>query len=726
LARKILLADDSVTAQNMGRKILTDAGYDVITVNNGSAALKRVAELKPDLIVLDVYMPGYSGLEVCVRLKEAPETARIPILLTVGKLEPFKPGEATRVRADGFIIKPFEASELLSALTRLEDRVVPSSADGSRFSTSVSGLERFSGDQGSKRSEGSDGSDTGWKNRLRIPSKKKKEEAEPEPEPDFVTPSSFRDFRRGVGKAPAGSSPFPLNATASAAQEPGLVPDIPRDITPDELDALSELVAKLDGVPAAEHVAPISEKIGPVTVPSETPATDSVPEVQVSETKIEADAVAPAAEIQEKSEIVPSGADAIAIKTDAVEAPLTTSAVEIPAVESAPTEAAVPDAVAHQTETAVAQEPAPIDRGDEPRFASAATQDIPGAEKTEALVAQAPVVDPPAAESPVAESQALESKSEIAAEESKVEETQKVDEAPLSATGADRSQQAAAAEGSSPSAEELAEALRFLTPSQSPDASQTLAEAGAALANELSHGTGNGNRWIAEVVALSPEEESGSLEAEMFRTFGPSAVDQTGSHNALPVAASASEPGVAATEAMAAIIAAAQENTALAVAMVASASPLEQTGTEQEGLSAKPVEEAPEEQAAAMTFADAVQSAETESVSASAENSGNTAAEAQREAVSSLENGPGGEEVMDKEAKGKSGKSNWHQIRSGAPSATTNALEAAKQAEEPKSMAAAASADSATASSIASIVDSVLADLRPKIVEEIAKQLAKK
>jgi CheY-like chemotaxis protein len=142
LARKILLADDSVTAQNMGRKILTDAGYDVITVNNGSAALKRVAEQKPDLIVLDVYMPGYSGLEVCVRLKDAPETARIPILLTVGKLEPFKPEESTRVRADGFIVKPFEASELLSALTRLEDRMVPSQAEGGRFGASTSGMEK--------------------------------------------------------------------------------------------------------------------------------------------------------------------------------------------------------------------------------------------------------------------------------------------------------------------------------------------------------------------------------------------------------------------------------------------------------------------------------------------------------------------------------------------------------------------------------------------------------
>ncbi len=113
MARKILLADDSVTAQNMGRKILADAGYEVITVNNGSAALKKIAEHKPDLIVLDVYMPGYSGLEVCQRLKEAAETARVPVLLTVGKLEPFKPEEAKRARADGFIVKPFEASELL-------------------------------------------------------------------------------------------------------------------------------------------------------------------------------------------------------------------------------------------------------------------------------------------------------------------------------------------------------------------------------------------------------------------------------------------------------------------------------------------------------------------------------------------------------------------------------------------------------------------------------------
>ena len=109
MARKVLLADDSVTAQNMGRKILTDAGYEVVTVNNGSAALKKISEAHPDLIVLDVYMPGYSGLEVCQRIKESRETNQIPVLLTVGKLEPFKQDEARRVRADAFIIKPFEA-----------------------------------------------------------------------------------------------------------------------------------------------------------------------------------------------------------------------------------------------------------------------------------------------------------------------------------------------------------------------------------------------------------------------------------------------------------------------------------------------------------------------------------------------------------------------------------------------------------------------------------------
>lgn len=134
MPRTVLLADDSVTAQNMGRRILTDAGYEVITVNNGSAALKKIHEVRPDLIVLDVYMPGYGGLEVCQRLKESGDTMKIPVLLTVGKMEPFKPDEAKRVRADAHIVKPFEASELLAALAKLEDRIVPEESSRGRKS----------------------------------------------------------------------------------------------------------------------------------------------------------------------------------------------------------------------------------------------------------------------------------------------------------------------------------------------------------------------------------------------------------------------------------------------------------------------------------------------------------------------------------------------------------------------------------------------------------------
>lgn len=93
-----------MTAQNMGKKILSEAGYDVVAVSNGAAAVKKIAEQKPDIIILDVYMPGYSGLEVCEKVRGSLETMKTPVLLTVGKMEPFKADEAKRVRADGHIV----------------------------------------------------------------------------------------------------------------------------------------------------------------------------------------------------------------------------------------------------------------------------------------------------------------------------------------------------------------------------------------------------------------------------------------------------------------------------------------------------------------------------------------------------------------------------------------------------------------------------------------------
>jgi CheY-like chemotaxis protein len=120
---KILLADDSMTAQNMGKKILADGGYDVVTVSNGAAAVKKLAEFTPDLVIADVYMPGYNGLEICEKIKKAAATASVPVLLSVGKLEPFRPEEGQKVHADGIIIKPFEASDLLAVTAKLAERV---------------------------------------------------------------------------------------------------------------------------------------------------------------------------------------------------------------------------------------------------------------------------------------------------------------------------------------------------------------------------------------------------------------------------------------------------------------------------------------------------------------------------------------------------------------------------------------------------------------------------
>jgi CheY-like chemotaxis protein len=229
LARKILLADDSVTAQNMGRRILSDAGYDVTTVNNGSAALKKIAESKPDLIVLDVYMPGYGGLEVCQRLREAPETARIPVLLTVGKLEPFKADEARRVRADGFIVKPFEASELLTALTKLEDKIVPQSQPSrqSRFAKALAGIE-----EPNPSKEFGD-SETGWKNRLSIPPPPSKHR-ESAPEETSAVVASLREAVR---------SEEPKPAEMKSGLEEALLSSMPLDVTDEEIAAIKAAAA---------------------------------------------------------------------------------------------------------------------------------------------------------------------------------------------------------------------------------------------------------------------------------------------------------------------------------------------------------------------------------------------------------------------------------------------------------------------------------------------------
>jgi CheY-like chemotaxis protein len=249
LARKILLADDSVTAQNMGRKILADAGYEVIAVNNGSAALKKIAELKPDLVILDVYMPGYSGLEVCQRLKESPETSRIPVLLTVGKLEPFKPEEAQRVRAEGFIVKPFEASELLSTLSKLEDKVVPRAEPSKpgRFARAIAAAEE-SGRSGRSQP----GDENGWKSRIGFPKEKTELEqkvADEAPTSNSVSRALVETSAQKTEKKEEIQQPIAVEPSLDVA---ALAPaGLPKDVTPEEVAAIAAAAAQMQMVVSA-------------------------------------------------------------------------------------------------------------------------------------------------------------------------------------------------------------------------------------------------------------------------------------------------------------------------------------------------------------------------------------------------------------------------------------------------------------------------------------------
>jgi CheY-like chemotaxis protein len=141
---KVLLADDNITAQRMGCKILSDAGYSVIAVSNGAAAMKKIASEKPALIILDVFMPGYTGLEVCDKVKSAAETARIPVLLTITSMEPYRPEDGNRVKADGVLTKPFEATDLLAVVRKLEEKLRLAEPAGAETTTKMAAVQDFS------------------------------------------------------------------------------------------------------------------------------------------------------------------------------------------------------------------------------------------------------------------------------------------------------------------------------------------------------------------------------------------------------------------------------------------------------------------------------------------------------------------------------------------------------------------------------------------------------
>jgi len=118
---RILLVDDSPHAQRMGERILTDEGYEVVTVSNAESALVRMDDVDPDVVLADTVMPGRTGFEICQYLKMSPRHRHVRVILTAGVLEPLDEAHTHRVEADGILKKPFEASALLGAVKPLAE-----------------------------------------------------------------------------------------------------------------------------------------------------------------------------------------------------------------------------------------------------------------------------------------------------------------------------------------------------------------------------------------------------------------------------------------------------------------------------------------------------------------------------------------------------------------------------------------------------------------------------
>jgi CheY-like chemotaxis protein len=113
---RVLVADDNSNIQKMVTLALEERGVDVVAVGNGEAAVRRLADVNPDLVLADVFMPVRNGYEVCEYVKKDTRFAHIPVILLVGAFDPLDEKEARRVGADGVLKKPFVPPDPLIAM----------------------------------------------------------------------------------------------------------------------------------------------------------------------------------------------------------------------------------------------------------------------------------------------------------------------------------------------------------------------------------------------------------------------------------------------------------------------------------------------------------------------------------------------------------------------------------------------------------------------------------
>lgn len=133
--KKILIIEDTEFMKKLISDVLKEAGYEVVTASSGEEGLQKVREEKPDLVLLDVVMPGMDGFEVCRILREDESNNLMPIIMLTAQENEDHKLEGLELGADDYIIKPFNSRELVSRVRNTLKRI-----DRNRLANPLTGL----------------------------------------------------------------------------------------------------------------------------------------------------------------------------------------------------------------------------------------------------------------------------------------------------------------------------------------------------------------------------------------------------------------------------------------------------------------------------------------------------------------------------------------------------------------------------------------------------------